>query len=148
MSIQETYGAAARRAVPRVTVLAAGSLAAVLGHGLVQIVGGLLFIAAVVPGWRGWYRYVIKGDKDLPGAPAAEFRTPGTAQVVLVSVGARRIEVIKALREATHHGFGESKRLVDSVPSIVASGLSDESAQLVSTHLQRSGACTTIEEVH
>jgi len=106
------------------------------------------FIAAVVPGWRGWYRYVIKGDKDLPGVSAAEFWTPGTAQVGLVSVGARRIEVIKALREATHHGFGESERHVDSVPSIVASGLSDERAQLVSTHLQCSGAGTTIEVVH
>lgn len=71
-------------------------------------------------------------------APAEEEQTEFT--VVLKEVGANKIAVIKAAREATGLGLGEAKALVDSAPSTVKEGLSKESATELVNKFKEAGA--------
>lgn len=72
MPIGTMRWAAARRAAPRLTALTGGFLVSALGHGFVQIAGGLLLLVVGLPGWRGWYRSVATGSKDMTVVPAEE----------------------------------------------------------------------------
>src|SRR5664279_680991 len=56
-----------------------------------------------------------------PAAPAAEEKTE--FDVVLTEGGAQKINVIKAVREATGLGLKEAKDLVDGAPKIVKEGI-------------------------
>ena len=63
------------------------------------------------------------------GAAAAEEKTE--FDVVLTDVGANKIQVIKAVREATGLGLKEAKAIVDGAPATVKEAMptADESAQ-------------------
>jgi len=74
-----------------------------------------------------------------PGpAPAAEEKTEFT--VILKSVGANKINVIKVVREITGLGLKEAKDLVDSAPKPVKEGVSKEEAESIAKKLQEAGA--------
>jgi large subunit ribosomal protein L7/L12 len=70
--------------------------------------------------------------------PAAEEQTE--FDVVLESVGAKKIEVIKAVRAATGLGLKEAKALVDGAPGKVKEGVSKEEAEELKTKLEEAGA--------
>ncbi len=70
--------------------------------------------------------------------PAAEEQTE--FDVVLESVGAKKIEVIKAARAATGLGLKEAKALVDGAPGKVKEGVSKEEAEELKTKLEEAGA--------
>ncbi len=70
---------------------------------------------------------------------------PVHLQVRLSSPGARKIQVIKALRSVVQTSLKEAKRLVDTAPSIVAHELDAEGAQLVLDALVSAGASASIE---
>jgi large subunit ribosomal protein L7/L12 len=71
-------------------------------------------------------------------APAAEEKTEFT--VVLKSVGANKINVIKVVREITGLGLKEAKDLVDSAPKPVKEGIPKEEAEKIAKKLQEAGA--------
>jgi large subunit ribosomal protein L7/L12 len=71
-------------------------------------------------------------------APAAEEKTEFT--VILKSVGANKINVIKVVREITGLGLKEAKDLVDSAPKPVKEGVSKEEAESIAKKLQEAGA--------
>jgi large subunit ribosomal protein L7/L12 len=71
-------------------------------------------------------------------APAAEEKTEFT--VILKSVGANKINVIKVVREITGLGLKEAKELVDSAPKPVKEGVSKEEAESIAKKLQEAGA--------
>ena len=71
-------------------------------------------------------------------APAAEEKTEFT--VVLKSVGANKINVIKVVREITGLGLKEAKDLVDSAPKPVKEGIPKEEAEKIAKKLQEVGA--------
>jgi ribosomal protein L7/L12 len=108
-----------------------------------QAVGVLVLATAMSTNWRQWGRYVRTGQRTR-ALPSGEFMQPGPFRVELVDAGARPLEIIKAIREVTPASFSEAKRLVNSVPSIVAKDLSGESARLVLERVQRAGGIGTV----
>ena len=75
------------------------------------------------------------------GAAAAEEKTD--FDVVLASVGANKIQVIKAVREATGLGLKEAKALVDEAPATVKEAVPAAEAEELKAKLEEAGA--TIE---
>jgi len=60
--------------------------------------------------------------------------------VELVSAGASKVKVIKAVREITGLGLKEAKELVDGAPKAVKEGVSKDDADAMATKLKEAGA--------
>ncbi len=75
------------------------------------------------------------GDGD---GDAAEEKT--SFDVLLESVGEKKINVIKAVRAITGLGLKEAKALVDSAPAPVKEGVSKDEAETVQKQLEEAGA--------
>lgn len=60
--------------------------------------------------------------------------------VILKAIGDKKIQVIKAVREATGLGLKEAKAVVDAAPKAVKEGLSKEDAEALKTNLEEVGA--------
>ena len=71
-------------------------------------------------------------------APAAEEKTE--FDVVLKSFGAKKLDVIKAVREITGLGLKEAKEMVESAPKNVKEGVSKDEAESVKKALEAAGA--------
>jgi len=81
-----------------------------------------------------------------PGGAAAEEAEEKTEfDVVLDSIGDKKIQVIKVVRELTSLGLKEAKELVDGAPSKVKEGVSKEDAEAAKTKLEEVGAGIKIE---
>ena len=65
--------------------------------------------------------------------------------VVLESIGDKKIQVIKAVREATTLGLKEAKALVDGAPNPVKEKVSKEEADALKTKLEDAGATAKIK---
>jgi large subunit ribosomal protein L7/L12 len=71
-------------------------------------------------------------------APPAEEKTEFT--VVLKSIGDKKIEVIKAVRELTSLGLKQAKDLVESAPQTIKESISKEEATAIKQRLEAAGA--------
>ena len=71
-------------------------------------------------------------------APAAEEKTE--FDVVLKSFGAKKLDVIKVVREITGLGLKEAKELVEGAPKTIKEGLSKEDAEAMKTKIAATGA--------
>ena len=71
------------------------------------------------------------------GAAAADEKTE--FDVVLTDVGANKIQVIKAVREATGLGLKEAKALVDGAPKAVLEGAKKEDAEKAKAEIEEAG---------
>ncbi len=78
------------------------------------------------------------GAGEAGAAAAAEEKTEFA--VVLKEAGAKKIQVIKAVREVTSLGLKEAKDLVDNAPGTVKEGLSKDEAEAVKKKLEEQGA--------
>lgn len=76
-------------------------------------------------------------------APAAEEKTEFA--VVLKDVGAKKIQVIKVIRELTSLGLKEAKDLADGAPSTVKDGISKEEAEQMKAKLEEQGAVVELK---
>lgn len=76
-------------------------------------------------------------------APAGEEKTE--FNVELTNVGAKKIDVIKAVREATGLGLKEAKDLVEGAPKLVKEGVSKADADALKAKLEGAGATVTIK---
>ncbi|MEN9485709.1 50S ribosomal protein L7/L12 [Sphaerotilus montanus] len=76
-------------------------------------------------------------------APAAEEKTE--FNVVLVSAGAQKVQVIKAVRELTGLGLKEAKDLVDGAPKNVKEGIAKADAEAALKKLVEAGAQAEIK---
>ena len=65
--------------------------------------------------------------------------------VELVSAGAAKVKVIKAVREATGLGLKEAKAVVDGAPAPVKEGVSKEEADELKAKLEEVGASVTVK---
>ena len=72
------------------------------------------------------------------GAAAADEKTE--FDVVLAEVGGNKIQVIKAVREATGLGLKEAKAVVDEAPKTLKEGVSKEDAEALKEKLAAAGA--------
>ena len=78
-----------------------------------------------------------------PGAAAAEEKSE--FDVELTNFGAKKLDVIKAVRELTGLGLKEAKDLVEGAPKILKEGVSKEEAESIKAKLAEAGAEVTIK---
>lgn len=71
---------------------------------------------------------------------AAEEAEEKTLDVILVSAGANKINVLKEVRAITGLGLKEAKDLVDNAPKAIKEGLKKEEAQEIKAKLEAAGA--------
>ena len=83
-------------------------------------------------------------------APVAAAAAPGAApaetaeekdefDVILESVGDKKIQVIKVIREVTSLGLKEAKELVDGAPSTIKEGVSKDEAEQIKAKVEEQG---------
>lgn len=85
----------------------------------------------------------------MAGAPAAAAQVEEVEKtefdVVLVSAGEKKIQVIKEVRAITNLGLKEAKALVDGAPAPVKQGISKEEADNLKKQLEEAGATIEIK---
>ncbi len=86
-------------------------------------------VAAVAPGAAGQEEAVEQTEFD----------------VMLTSVGDKKIQVIKVVRAITGLGLKEAKAVVDGVPSPVKEGVPKDEAESIKTQLEEVGAAVEIK---
>ena len=97
-------------------------------YGIEPAAGGAVMTAAPGAGGEG---------------AAAEEQTE--FDVVLEAAGEKKIQVIKAVREATGLGLKEAKEVVDGAPKAVKEKLTKEDADALKTKLEEAGATVTVK---
>ena len=83
------------------------------------------------------------GGGAAAAAPAVEEKTE--FDVVLKEAGAKKIQVIKVVRELTGLGLKEAKDLVDGAPQNVKAGVSKDEAAAVKAKLEEQGAAVEVK---
>ncbi len=82
----------------------------------------------------------------MPGAGAAAAVEEKTEfDVVLISAGAQKINVIKVVRAATGLGLKEAKDLVDSAPKPIKEGANKDEAEKLKKELEDAGATVELK---
>ena len=83
------------------------------------------------------------GGGGAAAAPAAEEKTE--FNVILVSPGANKINVIKAVREVTSLGLKEAKDLVDGAPKPIKEGVNNDEAEAIKKKFTEAGATVEVK---
>jgi len=76
-------------------------------------------------------------------APAAEEKTE--FDVILANFGAKKLDVIKVVREITGLGLKDAKDLVEGAPKPVKEGASKEEAEEIKKKLEEAGASVELK---
>ena len=80
-----------------------------------------------------------------PGAAAEEAEEKDEFDVVLESIGDKKIGVIKEVRALTSLGLKEAKDLVESAPKAVLEGVNKETAEKAKAQLEGAGATVILK---
>ena len=83
------------------------------------------------------------GGAGAGAAAAAEEQTEFA--VTLKEAGAKKIQVIKVVRELTGLGLKEAKDLVDGAPSVVKAGVTKDEAAQMKAKLEEQGASVEVK---
>ncbi len=86
---------------------------------------------------------VAMAAAPVAGAAAAEEKSE--FDVILASAGASKINVIKAVREATGLGLKEAKELVDGAPKAIKEKVSKADADALKAKLEEAGATVEVK---
>ena len=98
-----------------------------------------------------------KFNVTISAAPAAAAPAAGAAaapaaveeqtefDILLKDVGAKKIQVIKVVRELTGLGLKEAKDLVDGAPQTVKAGVSKDEAASIKAKLEEQGAVVEVK---
>ena len=79
------------------------------------------------------------------GAAAAAVEEKTEFDVVLKECGAKKIQVIKVVRELTGLGLKEAKDLVDGAPQTVKAGVSKDESASIKAKLEEQGAVVEVK---
>ena len=74
------------------------------------------------------------------GGAAAAAEEKSSFDVVLAEVGANKLQVVKAVKEAFGLGLKEAKDLVDGAPATIKEGLSKDEAENLKKAIEEAGA--------
>ncbi len=77
------------------------------------------------------------------GAAAAEEKTE--FDVVLTDVGPNKIQVVKAVKEATGLGLKEAKEIVDSAPKTIKEAVPTSDAEALKAKIEETGATVELK---
>ncbi|MEO0089008.1 MAG: 50S ribosomal protein L7/L12 [candidate division WOR-3 bacterium] len=86
---------------------------------------------------------VVGAAQPVTPSETKEEKTEFT--VILVSVGDKKIQVLKELRALTNLGLKEAKDLIDNVPSVIKEKVSKEEAEKIKAKLEEVGAKVEIK---
>lgn len=78
----------------------------------------------------------VQSGGDQPADDAGD----STVDVILKSCGAKKIQVLKVVRELTGLGLKEAKEIVDNVPKVVKEGVEKAEAEDMKKKLEEQGA--------
>lgn len=78
-------------------------------------------------------------------APAAPVEEKTEFDVILKDVGAKKIQVIKAIRQITNLGLKEAKDLVDSAPCTVLTAVPKEEAESAKQKIEVEGGVVEVK---
>jgi large subunit ribosomal protein L7/L12 len=81
----------------------------------------------------------------MPAAAAAVVEEKTEFNVLLVSSGAQKINVIKVVRAATGLGLKEAKDLVDGAPKNIKEGVNKEEAEKLKKELEEAGGTVELK---
>jgi large subunit ribosomal protein L7/L12 len=99
----------------------------------------------------------LEEEFGVSAAPVAVAAAPGAAapgaaaeektefDVELTSFGAKKLDVIKVVREVTGLGLKEAKELVEGAPKTLKEGVSKDEAESLKKTLEEAGATVTIK---
>ena len=91
----------------------------------------------------------VAGGGAAAGGAGAAAAAPAEEQtefaVTLKEAGAKKIQVIKVVRELTGLGLKEAKDLVDGAPSVVKAGVTKDEAAAMRTKLEEQGASVEVK---
>ncbi len=98
-------------------------------------------------------KFGVKANMPMMAAPAAGAQAGATAateekstfSVILTSVGASKIAVIKEVRTITNLGLKEAKDLVDAAPKPLKEGATKEEAEEIKKKLEAIGATVELK---
>ena len=76
-------------------------------------------------------------------APAAEEKTE--FDVILASAGAKKLDVIKVVREITGLGLKDAKDLVEAAPKAIKEGATKDEAEAIKKQLEEAGASVELK---
>ena len=85
---------------------------------------------------------VVAGAAGAAGE-AAEEKTE--FDVILKDAGAKKINVIKVVRQITGAGLKEAKEIVDGAPSTIKEAVSKEEAEEIKKQLEEAGATVEVK---
>ena len=86
---------------------------------------------------------VAAGPAAAGGAEAAEEKT--SFDVVLKEVGANKLQVVKAVKEACGLGLKEAKDLVDGAPATLKEGRAKDEAETLKKTIEGAGAVVELK---
>ena len=87
----------------------------------------------------------VSGGAPAGPAAAAAVEEQTEFTVNLKEAGAKKIQVIKVVREITGLGLKEAKDLVDGAPQAVKAGVSKDEANTIKTKLEEQGAVVEVK---
>jgi large subunit ribosomal protein L7/L12 len=114
----------------------------------------VLELSELVEAFKSKFNVTISAAPVGGGAPAAgggagAAAAPAEEQtefaVTLKEAGAKKIQVIKVVRELTGLGLKEAKDLVDGAPSVVKSGVTKDEAAAMRAKLEEQGASVEVK---
>ena len=79
------------------------------------------------------------------GGEAAAAEEKSSFDLVLKEVGAAKLQVVKAVKEACGLGLKEAKDLVDGAPSTLKEGLSKDEAENLKKAIEEAGAVVELK---
>jgi large subunit ribosomal protein L7/L12 len=96
-------------------------------------------------------KFGVSAAAAVAAAPAAAAEAGAAAEekdefeVVLVSSGEKKVNVIKVVRSITGLGLKEAKAVVDEAPSSLKEGVNKEEAESIKKQLEEAGATVELK---
>jgi large subunit ribosomal protein L7/L12 len=107
-------------------------------------------LADLIEAFKEKFNVTIAAPVAAPAAGGAGEAAPAVEEkaewaVVLKEAGAKKIQVIKAVREVTTLGLKEAKDLVDNAPGNVREGIAKDEAEAIKKKLEEQGATVELK---
>jgi len=117
---------------------------------ILEAIGGMTVIelADLIDAFKTKFNVTISAvaaGGPAAGAPAAAVEEQTEFNVMLKEAGAKKIQVIKVVRELTGLGLKEAKDLVDGAPTSVKASATKEEAATMKAKLEEQGAVVEIK---
>jgi large subunit ribosomal protein L7/L12 len=118
---------------------------------ILEAIGGMTVVelSELVEAFKEKFNVTISAAAAAPaggaGAPAAAAEEQTEFSVILKEAGAKKIQVIKVVREITGLGLKEAKDLVEAAPKEVKGGATKDDAAAIKAKLEAEGAVVEVK---